>query len=110
MEAFAAAIFAGRESRLRSLKLAEAARTAPAGPRPPRPVDLLLDGLAKRFTEPFEEALPALTQALHALAGGSGRGGDELRWLRTSLGIAGLEPSQPNCGMTRRGTSWPVAR
>ncbi len=90
VEAFGAAIFAGRESRAAGvLEAAEAARAAPPGPRPPRPVDLLLDGLARRFTEPFEEALPALRQALHALAGGDGRGGDEVRWLRTSSGIAG---------------------
>ena len=89
VEAFAAAIFAGRTSSTEAV-LAEAARIAPPGPRPPRPVDLLLDGLAKRFTEPFEDALPALRNALHALADGSGRGDDALRWLRTSLGIAGL--------------------
>ena len=89
VEAFAAAIFAGRTSRLVA-EVAEAARTAPAGPRPPRPVDLLLDGLARRFTEPFEEALPAFKQALDAVAEGSSRGGDELRSLRTSLGISGL--------------------
>ncbi len=88
VEAFGAAIFAGRESRTEAA-LAEAARTAPSGPRPPRPLDLLLDGLAKRFTEPFGEALPALMRALHSLAGGDGRDGDEVRWLRTSLGVAG---------------------
>ena len=87
VEAFAAAIFAGRESRIEAV--AEAARTAPTGPRPPRPVDLLLDGLVKRFTEPFEEAAPALRRALQALARGSGGGTNELRSLRTSLGIAG---------------------
>jgi DNA-binding CsgD family transcriptional regulator len=90
LEAFGAAIFAGRESRSGGvLEAAEAARAAPSGPRPPRPVDLLLDGLAKRFTEPYGEALPALTHALHALAGGDGPGSDEVRWLRTSLGVTG---------------------
>ena len=88
VEAFAAVIFAGRESRTEAA-LAEAASTAPSGPRPPRPLDLLLDGLVKRFTKPFGEAVPALMQALHSLAGGDGRDGDEVRWLRTSLGIAG---------------------
>ena len=90
VEAFGAAIFAGRESRaVGVLEAAEAARAAPPGPRPPRPVDLLLDGLAKRFTEPYGEALPALMQALHALARGDDRDGDDVRWLRTSLGVAG---------------------
>jgi DNA-binding CsgD family transcriptional regulator/tetratricopeptide (TPR) repeat protein len=87
VEAFAAAIFAGRNSREEAV-VGEAARTAPAGPRPPRPVDLLMDGLAKRFTGPFEEAVPALRQALDALAGETG--GEELRWTRTALGVTGL--------------------
>jgi DNA-binding CsgD family transcriptional regulator/tetratricopeptide (TPR) repeat protein len=89
LEAFGAAIFAGRESSSGGvLEAAEAARAAPSGPRPPRSVDLLLDGLAKRFTQPYGQALPALTQALRALAGGDGSGSDEVRWLRTSLGVA----------------------
>jgi DNA-binding CsgD family transcriptional regulator len=95
VEAFGAAIFAGRESRTGGvLDAAEAARTAPAGPRPPRPVDLLLNGLVKRFTEPYSEALPALTQALHAVAGRDGRGGDEILWHWTSCPVT-PEPLAP---------------
>jgi DNA-binding CsgD family transcriptional regulator len=82
VEAFGAAIFAGRESRAGGVvEAAEAARVTPPGPRPPRPVDLLLDGLAKRFTEPYGEALPALKRALHAFTEGGARGDDELPWL-----------------------------
>ena len=87
LEAFAAAIFAGRTSRAVKV-VADAARTAHPGPQPPRPVDLLLDALAKRFTEPFGESLPAFRHALHALAEGS-RSGDDMGWLRASLGITG---------------------
>ena len=95
VEAFGAAIFAGRESRTGGvLEAAAAARTAPSGPRPPRPVDLLLDGLVKRFTEPYGEALPALTQALHAVAGRDGRSGDEVRWPWTSCPVT-PEPIAP---------------
>ena len=57
---------------------AEAAREAPPGQRP---VDVLLDGLVTRFTEPYAAALPALRQALDAVTGTDGRPDDSLRWL-----------------------------
>jgi DNA-binding CsgD family transcriptional regulator/tetratricopeptide (TPR) repeat protein len=88
VEAFGAAIFAGRGNRTGSVReAAEAARAAPSGPQPPRPVDLLLDGLAKRFTEPFGEASPVLTQALDALTRRDDRGGDRVHWLWTSCPV-----------------------
>jgi DNA-binding CsgD family transcriptional regulator/tetratricopeptide (TPR) repeat protein len=88
LEAFGAAIFAGRENRTGSVReAAEAARAAPSGPQPPRPVDLLLDGLAKRFTEPFGEASPVLTQALDAFTRRDDRGGDRVHWLWTSCPV-----------------------
>jgi DNA-binding CsgD family transcriptional regulator len=43
---------------------AEAARTAPPGPEPPRPVDVLLDAFALRFTQGHGPAAPALSRAL----------------------------------------------
>ena len=61
--------------------VAEAAREAPPGPEPPRTVDLLVDGLAARFTEPYPVALPLLRRAMDALAGRDGRGDDDPRWL-----------------------------
>ena len=61
--------------------VAEAARQAPPGPQPPRPVDVLLDGLVARFTEPYPAAAPALRQALDAVTGTGGRPGDSPRWL-----------------------------
>ena len=36
---------------------------APPGPQPPGPIDLLLDGLVTRFTEPYAAALPSLRGA-----------------------------------------------
>jgi DNA-binding CsgD family transcriptional regulator len=43
---------------------AEAARAAPLGPEPPRPVDVLLQAFALRLTEGFTAAAPTLTRAL----------------------------------------------
>jgi DNA-binding CsgD family transcriptional regulator len=95
LDAFGAAIFAGRESRAGGVvQVAEAARAAPPGPCPPRPVDLIMDGLAKRFTAPYGEAGPALQRALHAFAEGDGGGDDELRWLWTACPVT-PEPLAP---------------
>jgi DNA-binding CsgD family transcriptional regulator len=93
LEAFGAAIFAGRESRVGVVEVAEAVRAAPSGPRPPRHVDLLVDGLAERFTEPYGDAVPTLTRALHAIAGRDDRA-DDLRWLWTSCPVT-PEPLAP---------------
>jgi DNA-binding CsgD family transcriptional regulator len=67
---------------------ADAALASPAGPGPPRPVDVLLDALALRFTQGYVAAAPALSQALelvldldlNADAGGASR------WLLSSGG------------------------
>jgi DNA-binding CsgD family transcriptional regulator/tetratricopeptide (TPR) repeat protein len=81
VEAFAAAIFAGRESRPTSVvEVAEAARAVASATSRPRPVDVLLNGLAKRFTEPYEKAVPTLARALRAFAEQDERN-DGLRWL-----------------------------
>jgi hypothetical protein len=61
--------------------VAEAARQAPPGPQPPRPADVLLDGLVTWLTEPYAAAVPALRQALDAVAGTGGRPDDSPRWL-----------------------------
>ena len=50
------------------LEAARAALPAPPGLHPPRPVDLVLDALALRFTEGFTAAAPALTQLWPAYA------------------------------------------
>jgi DNA-binding CsgD family transcriptional regulator len=82
LQALGAAMLAGRESGGCGVKeTAKAARAAPSGPQPPRTIDLLLDGLATRFTEPYATALPMLRRALYALAGEDGRGDAEIIWL-----------------------------
>jgi DNA-binding CsgD family transcriptional regulator/tetratricopeptide (TPR) repeat protein len=68
--------------------VAEAARQAPRGPEPPRHIDVLLDSLVTRFTEPYATALPPLRRALHALAETEGRGEDNPRWLWFACPIA----------------------
>jgi DNA-binding CsgD family transcriptional regulator len=80
LEALGAAIFAGRESADRGVfEAAQAARAAPPAARPPRPIDLLLDGLTTRFTEPYAAALPPLRRALHAVLGDQ-RSEQTMRW------------------------------
>src|SRR4051812_2511210 len=66
LEAFSAAIFAGRLASGVGLRgIAEAARAAPPPPSP-RPADLLLDGLAVLVTEGHAVGVPALKHALRA--------------------------------------------
>jgi DNA-binding NarL/FixJ family response regulator len=59
---------------------AEAARKAPPPAGPPRAVDLLLDGLALRFTEGYAASAPSLKRALSAVRD-EGRGAvEDVRW------------------------------
>jgi DNA-binding CsgD family transcriptional regulator/tetratricopeptide (TPR) repeat protein len=66
LEAIGAAMYAGRFLEAGVRKAAEAARAAPAAPQPPRSMDLLLDGLAVRFTEGPAAGVPILQQAVQA--------------------------------------------
>ena len=60
----------------------EAARSAPAGPRPPRSIDLVLDGLAARCTEGPAAGVPLLRRALEAYSNEPLDGHEEIvRWL-----------------------------
>jgi hypothetical protein len=60
---------------------AEAARTAPRGPDPPRAVDLLLDAIALRLTEGYAAAAPALNRALEMVLALDVSSGEAGRWL-----------------------------
>jgi DNA-binding CsgD family transcriptional regulator len=67
-----------------------AARAAPPGPEPPRPVDVLLDALALRLTQGYAPAAPLLTRALE-LGLALDVANDEVdrwRWLATGRGSA----------------------
>ncbi|MEN4475501.1 helix-turn-helix transcriptional regulator [Mycolicibacterium cosmeticum] len=67
LEALGAAVFAGRLCSPQIVaQVAGAARDAAPGPDPPRPIDLLLDGVSTRFSEGYAAALPAVRLALQA--------------------------------------------
>ncbi len=77
-----AAMFAGRLAAPGggALEMSRAARAAPRPSYPLRAPDLLLDGLAARFTEGYAAGLPILHRALSAF-GRDMAAEDELRWL-----------------------------
>ncbi len=88
LEAIGAGIFAGRLGRGREAReVSEAALAAPPGPEPSRALDLLLDGLAVRFTDGYVAGLGPLRRALDAFARERGRG-DETRWLWLAWPVA----------------------
>jgi DNA-binding CsgD family transcriptional regulator len=82
VEALATASVLGRlgdEGGLRAA--ADAAREAPPAPWPPRAVDVLLDGLAVRFTDGFAAAAPRLKQALSAARSEDARDRGDILWM-----------------------------
>jgi hypothetical protein len=89
LEALGAAMFAGSLSSGRGmLEVAEAARAAPPALQPPRTLDLLLDGLATRFTEGYAAGVPPLKRALQAFCRADGRGEDHVRWYGLAWAVA----------------------
>jgi DNA-binding CsgD family transcriptional regulator len=93
LEAIAAAQFAGPLARGGGvLEAAEVARAAPPPDGRPRPVDLLLDGLAMWFTEGCEAGAPLVKRALSAFRSEDIPTNDALRWLALASRIAGDGP------------------
>jgi DNA-binding CsgD family transcriptional regulator len=90
LEALGAAVFAGRLGGQCGLReVAEAARAAPPGPQR-RPIDLLLDGVATRFTEGYGAGVPALRPALQAFRRKALISEDDsVRWLWLAWLLAG---------------------
>jgi DNA-binding CsgD family transcriptional regulator len=92
LEALGASIFAARLSR--GLGLREVAGSARAAARAgaaldqPRGIDLLLSGLAERFTEGFVAGMPTLRRALLAFREEDGRHEDQTRWLWLACRVA----------------------
>jgi DNA-binding CsgD family transcriptional regulator len=70
--------------------VAEAARAAPRPPGPPRTVDLLVDGLAMRFTDGYAAGAPILKRALAAFLAEDPHAMDEMSWPWVEMRI-GLE-------------------
>jgi DNA-binding NarL/FixJ family response regulator len=64
-----------------AVSVAEAALSGPPPADPPRPSDLLLDGLAARVTAGFAAGAPVLKRALASYLGGGDSDADELRWM-----------------------------
>jgi DNA-binding CsgD family transcriptional regulator len=89
LDALGAATFAGRLSEGPGVdQIAEAARRAPAAARPSQTTDLVLAGLASRFTDGYGAAVAPLRRALHALRDQDGRSADQLRRLWLGCRIA----------------------
>ncbi|WP_447035490.1 helix-turn-helix transcriptional regulator [Streptomyces sp. DSM 118878] len=82
LEAVGSAVFAGRLGGPVGVRdVAEAAVAAPPGPLPPRPADLLLDGLATWFAGRHVDGAALLRAALLAFRRAAGRDDDVERWL-----------------------------
>jgi len=66
LDALSAVILAGRMTGVDMLEVSRMARATPPATHPPRPTDLLLDGLAALFLDGYAEAVPILRRALAA--------------------------------------------
>ncbi len=89
LEALRAGIFAGRLGDAGEMRqVAMAARAAPPARDERRPADLLLDGLAVRFTDGCTAAVSPLRQALEAFAGEGTRHPEDVRWLWLAWPVA----------------------
>ncbi|WP_202878234.1 helix-turn-helix transcriptional regulator [Kribbella jejuensis] len=81
LDAWSAALFAGRLARTVGLaEVSRAARSAPAPDGPPRSSDILLDGLAMLFVEGRPRAVPLLQQAATAFGDPRITPDEALRW------------------------------
>jgi DNA-binding CsgD family transcriptional regulator len=89
LEALSAAMFAGRLARGGGVvEVSEAALAGPPPPQPPRPSDLLLQGLAVRFTDGPAASAPLLKEALGAFRSATVLPPEEARWLWFASWIA----------------------
>jgi DNA-binding CsgD family transcriptional regulator len=82
LDALNAPLFAGRLARGSGVvEISEAALAGPAPPRAPHPSDLLLQGLAVRFTDGYAAGAPILKKALSAFCRETVLPPQEARWL-----------------------------
>jgi DNA-binding CsgD family transcriptional regulator len=89
LEALSAAMFAGRLARGGGVtEISEAALAGPPPAQPPRPSDLLLEGLAVRFTAGYAAGAPILQEALAAFGQETVLPPEEARWLWFASWIA----------------------
>jgi DNA-binding CsgD family transcriptional regulator/tetratricopeptide (TPR) repeat protein len=98
LEAFGAAIFAGRLSEGPGQReVAEAARAGPPPPTPPRMIDILLDSMADRIIDGSAAGIDALRRALHVVRQEQRSGGAteaERHWLWLAFRVT-PEPLAP---------------
>src|SRR5579862_7123994 len=89
LNAWGAAVFAASAADSGNLRgVCRAARDAPAPVHPPRPVDLLLDGLALVGTDGRAAAAPVLRQAAAAFVSADAPAEERLRWAWVEIGRA----------------------
>jgi DNA-binding CsgD family transcriptional regulator len=89
LEALTAVFFPGLlASGATVLETARAARAAPPSSQPPRPSDLLLDGLALLITEGYAAGTPTLKMAVSAFRGEGMDRGEGRRWLWLASRVA----------------------
>jgi DNA-binding CsgD family transcriptional regulator len=81
LDALVAAIWASDPSSPQVREAAEAARSAPPGPVPPRVLDVLLDAVALAVSEGYAAAATALTRALEMVLALEPGSGESDRWL-----------------------------
>ena len=87
LDAFAAAVFAGRMSGdVGVSEVARAARLAPGSSA--RPFDLLLDGLALAYTDGYAAGVPLLKRAVSAMRTESRSGVEAVRWRMLATRVA----------------------
>jgi DNA-binding CsgD family transcriptional regulator len=89
LDALVAAIWANEMASTSVREAAEAARTAPPGPVPPRAIDVLLNAVALRMTEGYAAAAPVLTQALDMFLAVDFSSAESDRWLWLAAGRIG---------------------
>lgn len=91
LDALAAALFAGRLAGASdAIHVANAVRAAQPAPDPPRPEDLLLDGLAALIVEGSAAGTPPLRKAIQAFGSVDVASDDARRWLWLAGRTAGF--------------------
>jgi DNA-binding CsgD family transcriptional regulator len=90
LEVFTAVLHAGRLVRDTGLReVSEAVLAGPAAPEPPRPPDLVVDGLAIRYTEGYAAAAPVLKASLNEFRRVTDLRSEGARWFFQASWVAG---------------------